>query len=94
MAKNNQTNGGKSKRVTRYTYETVLEPRSPETGHTALLPAEEQVVTVPMDNGWTKGIRFVRKNRGWIRAREVCQVSDRGRVPAFERFESHRLFAL
>ena len=49
-------NGGKDKRVTRYTYEKVMEPRTPETGHTALLPAEEQVVTVPMDNGWTKAI--------------------------------------
>ena len=34
-----------------------MEPRTPETGHTALLPADEQVVTVPMDNGWTKAIK-------------------------------------
>src|SRR5882672_6963211 len=51
------TNGGKDKRVTRYTYEKVMEPRTPETGHTALLPADEQVVTVPMDNGWSKAIK-------------------------------------
>src|SRR5947199_1348902 len=44
------------KKVTRYTYEDVKEPRTPETGHTALLPAEEQVVTLPMDNGWSKAI--------------------------------------
>jgi adenine-specific DNA-methyltransferase len=44
------------KRVTRYTYEDVKEPRTPETGHTSLLPADEQVVTLPMDNGWSKAI--------------------------------------
>src|ERR1700686_2232065 len=56
MAKNGQSNGGKGKRVTRYSYDNVKEPRTPETGHTALLPADEQVVTVPMDNGWSKAI--------------------------------------
>lgn len=56
MAKNGTTNGGKGKRVTRYSYDNVKEPRTPETGHTALLPADEQVVTVPMDNGWSKAI--------------------------------------
>ena len=44
------------KKVTRYTYNEVKEPRTPETGHTALLPADEQVVTLPMDNGWSKAI--------------------------------------
>jgi len=44
------------KRVTRYSYEHLAEPRTPETGHTALLPADEQVVTLPMDNGWSKAI--------------------------------------
>lgn len=44
------------KRVTRYSYEHLPEPRTPETGHTALLPADEQVVTLPMDNGWSKAI--------------------------------------
>src|SRR5882762_2260902 len=57
MAKNGQTNGGRGKRVTRYSYDNVKEPRTPETGHTALLPADEQVVTVPMDNGWGKAIK-------------------------------------
>ncbi|MGD1100701.1 MAG: site-specific DNA-methyltransferase [Terriglobia bacterium] len=56
MARKNKTNGNKDKRVTRYSYENVMEPRTPETGHTALLPADEQVVTVPMDNGWSKAI--------------------------------------
>jgi len=28
----------------------------PETGHTPLLPADEQVVTLPMDNGWSKAL--------------------------------------
>jgi hypothetical protein len=55
MAKNGK--GDKSKRITRYTYESVMEPRTPETGHTALLPADEQVVSVPMDNGWTKAVK-------------------------------------
>lgn len=44
------------KRVTRYSYEHLPEPRTPETGHTALLPADEQVVTLPMDNGWSMAI--------------------------------------
>src|SRR6266566_6258066 len=44
------------KKVTRYTYDEIKEPRTPETGHTSLLPAEEQVVTLPMDNGWSKAI--------------------------------------
>ena len=43
-----------AKTVTRYTYDNVKEPRTPETGHTALLPAEEQVVSLPMDNGWSR----------------------------------------
>lgn len=45
-----------NKKVTRYTYENVKEPASPETGHTQLLPSEEQIVTLEMDNGWGKGI--------------------------------------
>lgn len=54
-------NGGKKdKQVTRYTYEDVKEPRTPETGHTALLPADEQVVTLPMDNGWSKALQVGR----------------------------------
>jgi adenine-specific DNA-methyltransferase len=44
------------KKVSRYTYESIKEPRTPETGHTSLLPADEQVVTLPMDNGWSKEI--------------------------------------
>ena len=57
MAPKNKTNGGKGKRVARYSYEDIKDPRIPETGHTALLPADEQVVTVPMDNGWSKSIQ-------------------------------------
>jgi adenine-specific DNA-methyltransferase len=44
------------KKVTRYTYDDIKEPRTPETGHTSLLPADEQVVTLPMDNGWSKDV--------------------------------------
>jgi hypothetical protein len=51
MARPTKKNGKSEKKVTRYTYEDVKEPRTPETGHTALLPADEQVVTLPMDNG-------------------------------------------
>ena len=54
MAKGKRKSGGK--KVTRYTYDDIKEPRTPETGHTSLLPAEEQVVTLPMDNGWSKAI--------------------------------------
>jgi len=43
-------------KVTRYTYDEIKEPRTPETGHTSLLPAEEQVVSLPMDNGWSKAM--------------------------------------
>ncbi len=39
------------KKVTRYTYEDIREPRTPETGHTSLLPTDELVVNLPMDNG-------------------------------------------
>ena len=44
------------KKVTRYTYDEIKEPRTPETGHTSLLPSEDLVVTLPMDNGWSKAI--------------------------------------
>ncbi|MEW5863232.1 MAG: site-specific DNA-methyltransferase [Pseudomonadota bacterium] len=44
------------KKVTRYTYDHIKEPRTPETGHTPLLPAEEQVVRLPMDNGWSTAL--------------------------------------
>lgn len=56
---NNGKNGkttGNSKRITRYTFDDIKEPRTPETGHTALIPADEQVVELPMDNGWSKAI--------------------------------------
>src|SRR5207249_2630019 len=60
MAGKNKTNGGNGKKVTRYTYNDVKEPRSPETGHTSLLPADELTVTLPMDNGWGKNIQVGR----------------------------------
>ena len=57
MAEGKKMTGKKTeKKVTRYTYDDIKEPRMPETGHTSLLPAEEQVVTLPMDNGWSKAI--------------------------------------
>jgi len=45
-----------TKKVTRYTYDELKEPRVPETGDTPLLPEDEQVVTLPMDNGWSEAI--------------------------------------
>jgi hypothetical protein len=44
------------KKVTRYTYNDIMEPRAPETGHTSPLPTDELVVTLPMDNGWSKAV--------------------------------------
>jgi adenine-specific DNA-methyltransferase len=49
-------NKGKGKRITRYMHDEVKEPRTPETGHTGLLPDEELLVSLPMDNGWTQAI--------------------------------------
>ena len=45
------------KKVTRYSYDEIKEPRTPETGHTSLLPGEDLVVTLPMDNGWNRAIK-------------------------------------
>ncbi|RMH37476.1 MAG: site-specific DNA-methyltransferase, partial [Nitrospirae bacterium] len=58
MARKNTTqkSKAKNKKVTRYTYDEIKEPRTPETGHTPLLPEDELVVTLPMDNGWSKAI--------------------------------------
>ena len=56
MAKATSKGKGGAKRVTRYTHESIKEPRTPETGHTGLLPDEDILVSVPMDNGWTRAI--------------------------------------
>ena len=56
--------GGSGKKVTRYTYDDIKEPRTPETGHTSLLPAQDQVVTLPMDNGWSKAIHVGKLPQG------------------------------
>lgn len=52
------------KKVTRYTYDEIKEPRTPETGHTSLLPGEDLVVTLPMDNGWSKAIAVGKLSEG------------------------------
>jgi len=57
MAKKSKNIPKSEKRVTRYTFNEIKEPRTHETGHTALLPADEQVVTLPMDNGWSKALK-------------------------------------
>jgi hypothetical protein len=41
MARKKTTGPKTEKKVTRYTYDEIKEPRTPETGHTSLLPAEE-----------------------------------------------------
>lgn len=64
MARPTKTNGNKEKRVTRYTFDDIKESRTPETGHTALLPTDEQVVSVPMDNGWSKAIKVAKLPEG------------------------------
>jgi len=56
MANGNKKSAKAEKKVTRYTFNDVKEAGTPETGHTALLPSDEQVVTLPMDNGWSKAI--------------------------------------
>lgn len=45
---NRRGRGRAPKRITRYDYPDITEPRTPETGHTSLL-GDEHVVTVPMD---------------------------------------------
>lgn len=60
---NGRRRSGEEKRITRYTYEES-DPRTPETGHTSLLPGEDLTVTVPMDNGWTEAIDVGRLSAG------------------------------
>jgi len=40
MAKKSGASGGRDTKVTRYTYDDIKEPRTPETGHTSLLLAD------------------------------------------------------
>jgi adenine-specific DNA-methyltransferase len=42
--------GKQTKRVTRFTFEDIIEPRTPETGHTTMLPAEASTATIDMDS--------------------------------------------
>ena len=48
------------KAITRYGYADLKEPRTPETGHTPLLPTDEQSVSLPMDNGWSRALEVGR----------------------------------
>ena len=52
-----KSTGSKRNEVTRYTFDEVHETRVPETGHTPLLPAEEEVVDLLLDNGWASVIK-------------------------------------
>jgi adenine-specific DNA-methyltransferase len=58
MANGSKKISKSAKKVTRYTYDDVKEARTPETGHTSLLPTDEQVTTLLMDNGWSKAIEI------------------------------------
>ena len=49
--------------------------------------------TYPFLSDLLRKYRFVRKNRGLIRARVVCQVSDRARVRGSGRCGTHRIFS-
>src|SRR5262245_25339124 len=51
-----QAANGNGKEVTRYTYTDIVERGVPETGHTDLLPEDEVVVSIPMDDGWTRAM--------------------------------------
>lgn len=51
-----QPGNGNSKEIIRNTYSDIVERGVPETGHTDLLPEDELVVNLPMDNGWTQAI--------------------------------------
>ena len=71
--------GGKkrgSEKGTRYEYKDAKEPRTLETGHTPLRPADEQIVAPPMDNGWTKAVQVGRPTEGEIKS----QIEKRGMV--------------
>lgn len=50
------------KKVTRYTHDDASDPRTPETGHAALMEAE-QTVTLPMDNGWSEALAVEKLDR-------------------------------
>ena len=62
MARSRKQTGkkGPETKVTRYSYNDISEPRTPETGHTPLLPGDEQIVSLPMDNGWSQAIEVGR----------------------------------
>ena len=45
------------KKVTRYTYDEIKEPRTPETGHTSLLPADDS--GYGFDNMMTNGFATI-----------------------------------
>lgn len=63
IKKKHKKNGSNGK-VTRYTHEHIKKTGVPETGHTPLMPANEQTVTLPMDNGWTDAIKVGRLENG------------------------------
>ena len=57
---NSRSRKANEKAITRYGYTDLKEPRTPETGHTPLLPGEEQSVSLRMDNGWSRALEVGR----------------------------------
>jgi adenine-specific DNA-methyltransferase len=56
-----------AKQVTRYDYSDMTEPRTPETGHTALL-SDEQIVTLDMDGRhWSRGLAVAQTEQAGAR---------------------------
>jgi hypothetical protein len=56
-------------------------------------PPGQLMMTTGFSRPGRPSFGLVRKNRGWIPVRAVCQVSDRGRVRGSGRCESHRIFS-
>jgi hypothetical protein len=68
------------KKITRFACEDINEPGTLETGHAQLLLAEEQVLSLPMDNGWSKAVwpascrRVPRGRWSWTWARQQTRI--------------------
>lgn len=52
------------KKFAGYTDEVFRKPRTPVSGHTSLLPAYDQVVSLPLDNGWSKPMQVGNRPEG------------------------------
>lgn len=57
MAAKRAKHSGRERKLTGYTSNEIRVTRVSETGHTELLPADEQGVALPMDNGGSQAIQ-------------------------------------